>query len=244
VDGPSEAKTRAYYDDFSTHYEARRGGNVPHGYHDLLDHLESDFVKKFGESRRVLEVGCGTGLILERIARFAAFAEGVDLSPGMLRHAEARGLKVREASANALPFADQSFDVTCSFKVLPHVPDLEGALQEMARVTKPGGYVIAEFYNPLSFRGLLRALGPARKIGKGHAEKDVYTRFDTPSAAAKLAPKGTRFVGARGVRILTVAAPLLDHRFMGPWLYRAECWAADTPLRNFGGFFVAAFRKE
>jgi ubiquinone/menaquinone biosynthesis C-methylase UbiE len=244
VDAQSEAKTRAYYDDFSSHYEARRGGNVPHGYHDLLDHLESDFVQKFAQNRRVLEVGCGTGLILERIQRFASHAEGVDLSPGMLSHASARGLRVREASANALPYPDGSFDVTCSFKVLPHVPDLEGALREMARVTAPGGYVLAEFYNPWSFRGLLRALGPARRIGKGHAEKDVFTRFDTPGAAKALAPQGTRFVQARGVRILTLAAPLLDHPRIGPWLFRAECWAADTPLRQFGGFFIAAFQKD
>jgi ubiquinone/menaquinone biosynthesis C-methylase UbiE len=243
VDAPSEAKTRAYYDDFSTRYEDRRGGNVPHGYHDLLDHLESDFVRKFAENRAVLEVGCGTGLVLERIARFAARAEGVDLSPGMLEKAKSRGLTVREGSATALPFPDESFDVTCSFKVLPHVPDIDQALAEMARVTRSGGYVLAEFYNPFSFRGLLRHLGPSRKIGQRHAEADVFTRFDSPGRARQLAPNGTQWAGARGVRILTPTASVLDHRRIGPWFYKAECWLADTPLRTLAGFYVAAYQK-
>jgi len=243
VEAPNEAKTRAYYDDFSARYEDRRGGNVPHGYHDLLDHLESDFVRKFAERRDVLEVGCGTGLVLERIAGFASRAEGVDLSPGMLEKARARGLSVREGTATALPFADDSFDVTCSFKVLAHVPEIERALAEMTRVTRKGGYVLAEFYNPLSFRGLLRHLGPSRKIGQAHAEHDVYTRFDSPGRARALTPPGTRLADARGVRILSPTASLLDHRLLGPWFYKAECWAADTPLRNLAGFYVAAYQK-
>jgi SAM-dependent methyltransferase len=228
VDAPSEEKTRAYYDDFSAHYEDRRGKNVPHGYHDLLDHLESDFVRRFATGKKVLEVGCGTGLVLERIARFAAQAEGVDLSPGMLKLARDRGLSVQEASATRLPFPDGTFDVTCSFKVLPHVPEIEAALGEMARVTRPG---------------LLRALGPARRIGKAHAEKDVFTRFDSPGEVARKAPPGTALASARGVRVLTATAQMLDSPLTGPWLYKAECWAADSPLRRFGGFYIAAYQK-
>ncbi len=238
-----EANTRAYYDEFAKNYEARRGGRIPHGYHELLDHLESDYVRKFGEGRAVLEVGCGTGLVLERIATFAKEARGVDLSPGMLEKAKARGLDVQLGSATALPYADEQFDVTCSFKVLAHVPDIEKALAEMARVTRPGGYVLAEFYNPYSFRGLLRALGPKRAIGSTRKESDVFTRFDSPSRAKALAPPGTVFAEARGVRVLTPAAPVIDHPRIGPWLFRAERWAADSFLRGLGGFYVAAFRK-
>lgn len=244
MEAHSEDQTRAYYDDFSSHYEDQRGKNVPRGYHDLLDHLESEYVRKYAENRTVLEVGCGTGLVLARIARFASRAEGVDLSPGMLQKAKERGLSVREGSATRLPYPDAQFDVTCSFKVLPHVPDIEGALREMARVTVPGGMILAEFYNPYSFRGLLRALGPARRIGKNHEEKDVFTRFDTPQMARRLTPAACRFAGARGIRILTATAQLLDNRTIGPLLYRAECWAADSPLRQFAGFFVAAYRKD
>lgn len=239
-----EAKTRAYYDDFSAKYEARRGQNVPRGYHDLLDHLESETVARYGRHKDVLEVGCGTGLILERIRHFAAHAEGIDLSPGMLEKARARGLTVREGSATALPYEDESFDVTCSFKVLAHVPEIEKALAEMARVTRPSGYVIAEFYNPRSLRGLLRNLGPARKIGREHKESDVLTRFDPPERARALAPPGTTFIASRGVRIFTPTAALVDHRLTGPLLYRAECWAADSIFRGFAGFYIAIYQKD
>jgi SAM-dependent methyltransferase len=159
----SHDANRRYYDAFATGYETQRGDNDPGGYHELLDELESEFVRRFGAGRDVLEVGCGTGLVLGRIAGFAKSATGVDLSPGMLERARSRGLDVREASATALPFDDQSFDVTCSFKVLAHIPDIERALSEMARVTRPGGHVIAEFYNPC------KTLRPIRAGRRGHA---------------------------------------------------------------------------
>ena len=136
---------RAYYDAFAARYEDHRGERDPGGYHDLLDELEADFVERFGGGREVLEVGCGTGLVLARIAGFARRAQGIDLSPGMLEKARARGLDVVEGSATALPFPDASFDVTCAFKVLAHIPDIERALSEMARVTRPRGTIIAEF---------------------------------------------------------------------------------------------------
>lgn len=238
-----EEASRAYYDEFSTHYEERRGGHVPEGYHELLDQLESEYVRRFGEGREVLEVGCGTGLVLERIARFASRARGVDLSPGMLEKAKARGLDVQEGSATALPFPDNSFDVTCSFKVLAHVPEIDRALAEMARVTRPGGMILAELYNPWSFRGVLRLLGPVRRIGQTKKESDVFTRFDSPWKARRLTPPGCEFQGARGIRILTPAAQVIDHPRIGPYLFRAEKALADTPLRVFAGFYVAAYRK-
>lgn len=239
-----ESQSRAYYDEFATVYDARRGGNVPGGYHDLLDQLETDFVARFGSGGNVLEVGCGTGLLLERIARFAKTAKGIDLSPGMLEHARRRGLDVEEASATNLPFADGSFDVTCSFKVLAHIPDIERALSEMARVTKPGGYVVAEFYNPRSIRGLLRKLGPAKKIGSTRNESHVFTRFDTPEQVRRMAPPGTVFADARGVRIVTPAASIADAPVVGRLVTELERRLADGPLREFAGFYVAAYRKS
>lgn len=238
-----DVRSRAYYDEFATVYDARRGGNVPGGYHDLLDQLETDFVARFGSGGDVLEVGCGTGLLLERIARFARTAKGIDLSPGMLEHAKKRGLDVQEASATALPFPDSTFDVTCSFKVLAHVPEIEQALSEMARVTKPGGYVVAEFYNPRSIRGLLRKLGPAKKIGSTRNESHVYTRFDTPEKVRQMAPLGTTFADARGVRIVTPAASVADAPVVGRLVTELERRLADGPLRAFAGFYIAAYRK-
>jgi ubiquinone/menaquinone biosynthesis C-methylase UbiE len=239
-----EESNRAYYDAFSSGYESQRGDNDPGGYHELLDELESDLVRRYGAGRDVLEVGCGTGLVLARIGRFARSARGVDLSPGMLALAHARGLDVIEGSATALPFPDASFDVTCSFKVLAHVPEIERALSEMTRVTRPGGHVLAEFYNPHSFRGLVRRFGPAGKIAHGTHERHVYTRFDSPAAVKKLVPAGCRLVARRGVRIVTPAAAAMRLPLVGSVLREAERSLCDTRLAAFGGFFIAVFAKE
>jgi ubiquinone/menaquinone biosynthesis C-methylase UbiE len=239
----SNSANRQYYDSFSNRYEQRRGTNDPGGYHELLDELEAGFVQRFAGGREVLEVGCGTGLVLTRIASFARQAKGVDLSPGMLQVALNRGLEVVEGSAVDLPFADCSFDVTCAFKVLAHIPDIERALSEMARVTRSGGYVIAEYYNPYSMRGLLKLLTPPRAIADDAHEGQVYTRFDSPVRARALAPRCCEYHSSRGVRIVTPTAlamrlPLLRRCF---WL--AESKLCDTPLRAFGGFYIVAYRK-
>ncbi len=236
--------TQAYYDEFAERYEDRRGGRDPGGYHDLLDDLEIDFVKRFGEGRDVLEVGCGTGLLLARIAGFARSARGVDLSPGMLDRARARGLDVIEGSATSLPLPDASVDVACSFKVLAHVREIEVALAEMARVVRPGGHVLAEFYNPLSLRGLVKRFGPAGAISARTRESAVFTRFDSPAEAARLLPASLRLVASRGVRIVTPAAAAMRVPLLGPLLRRAEWALCDSELARFGGFWIAAARKS
>jgi ubiquinone/menaquinone biosynthesis C-methylase UbiE len=236
--------TRAYYDEFSARYDDKRGGREPNGYHDLVDDLEVDYVERFGRGLDVLEVGCGTGLLLARIAEFARTARGIDLSPGMLEHARGRGLEVMEGSATALPFDDASFDLVCSFKVLAHVRDIQLALREMARVTRPGGTVLAEFYNPLSLRGLVKRLGPAGAISARAKESAVYTRFDTPRKIRQHLPPDLRIIGSRGVRIVTPAAAAMRVPVLGSLLTQAEWALCDSPARAFGGFVIYALRKR
>ncbi len=240
----SRESNRTYYDAFAAGYEKHRGENDPGGYHELLDELETEFVRRFGSGRNVLEIGCGTGLLLQRIARFAREAKGVDLSPGMLERARARGLDVVEASATALPFPDHAFDVTCSFKVLAHVPEIELALAEMARVTRPGGHVIAEFYNPYSLRGLVKRFGPKGRIAEGKNEGDVYTRFDSPGQVRRLVPPGCHIVASRGIRIATPAALVMRPKLGRTVFGSVERLLCDSPLRVFGGFYIVALEKR
>jgi ubiquinone/menaquinone biosynthesis C-methylase UbiE len=235
--------TRAYYDEFSEIYERHRRPNQADGYHALVDDLEVELCARYGTDRDILECGCGTGLILERLATFARHAAGIDLSPGMLQLARSRGLDVREGSVTALPFEDASFDVTCSFKVLAHVPDIGKALSEMARVTRPGGVVLAEFYNPLSLRGLAKRLGPAGKIGRRTRESAVYTRFDAPWVLPRILPPNTRIEAARGIRIVTPAAAAMRIPGLRGMLRRAERLLCDSPAAMLGGFYVAVIRK-
>jgi ubiquinone/menaquinone biosynthesis C-methylase UbiE len=241
---PLTRATRSYYDEFSQRYEAERRPNRPDGYHALIDDLEVGLVRRYGVGRDVLECGVGTGLILEQLAGFARSARGIDLSPGMLEKARLRGLDVREASVTAIPFEDASFDVTCSFKVLAHVPEIGRALAEMGRVTRPGGVVLAEFYNPLSLRGLLKRLGPANKISSATREDAVYTRFDAPWIIPRILPPSLTLEAVRGVRIVTPAAAAMRVPVLAGVLRAAEHALADTPAAFFAGFYVAILRKR
>jgi ubiquinone/menaquinone biosynthesis C-methylase UbiE len=233
-------RARVYYDDFSKRYESERH----HGYHALLDELELDIALPLAAQRDVLEVGCGTGLILERLARVARRAEGIDLSPGMLEKARARGLAVQQASATALPYPDASFDLVVSFKVLAHVPDIAAALGEMARVCRPGGCVLAELYNPWSLRFLAKRLGGPGKISDQRSESDVFTRWDPPHRLRALLPPTLELSEVRGLRVFTPAAFVHRLPFVGSVLARAERVVTRGPLRWFGGFLVLVATKR
>lgn len=239
----TQAANRKYYDSFSQRYERHRGRNDPGGYHELVDELEAGFVQRYAENLDVLEVGCGTGLVLSRIATFARVAKGVDFSPRMLEKARKRGLDVVEGSATELPFEDRTFDVTCSFKVLAHILDIECALSEMARVTRSGGHVIAEFYNPFSIRGLVKRLAPPGTVSHEAHEGHVYTRFDSPRRARELTPRGCDFVRSRGIRIVTPAALAMQLPLVRRGFWLAESLLCDSPLRALAGFYVVAYRK-
>lgn len=234
-------KTRRYYDAFAASYEDRRDGRSR--YHDLLDALEVELAVPYARGRDVLEVGCGTGLVLRRLAEHARRAVGVDLSPGMLARAKARGLDVHEGSATALPFADASFDVAVSFKTLPHVPDLALALGEMARVVRPGGVLVAELYNPRSARHLAKRWLPAGRVAEG-TERDVYVRFDDRRALERALPPGCTVERARGIRTLIPVAAVLELPVVGPLVERAERRVADTRLGiELGGFVAWVIRR-
>jgi ubiquinone/menaquinone biosynthesis C-methylase UbiE len=239
----TEDQSRHYYDQFAKRYDDQRGGNAPGGYHDLLDDLEVDIVRRYGTGKDVLEVGCGTGLLLTRFAEFARSAKGIDLSEGMLEKARARGLDVRCASATELPFEDAAFDVACSFKVLAHIPAIEDALSEMLRVVRPGGHVIAEFYNPWSLRYLAKKIAGARPVSESLDESAVFTRFDTPGTVAAMLSGRAELVAARGIRIVTPAAFAMKIPVLSTVLRRLEFGLADTPAAKLAGFYVAIWRK-
>jgi ubiquinone/menaquinone biosynthesis C-methylase UbiE len=229
-----QVDNKSYYDNFAATYEDRRHG----GYHLLVDDLESELVLPWAEGKDVLEVGCGTGLILDRVARVTDKAVGIDLSPGMLEHARARGLNVQEASATDLPFDDESFDVVYSFKVLAHVDPLETALAEIGRVLRPGGRAFIELYNKRSLRYLIRRLRGGSSVGGGMHDNQVYFRFHSQPEMEAALPTGLEVVRVHGVRLFTVMPSSVEWPLVGPILKRAERRGRSSPLGRFGGFLV------
>ena len=232
---------RDYYDEFAAGYEDRRH----HGYHALIDRLEVSIALPYATGARVLEAGCGTGMILKEVAPVARRAVGLDLSPGMLRKARARGLSVVHGSVTDLPFSDGEFDLCYSFKVLAHVERIERALHEMARVVRPGGHIIAEFYNPWSLRGLIKRWKPPTRISTRTTDAAVYTRYDSLPAIRRLLPAGLEVVDVRGVRVFTPFSAVHDVPLVGHAFAVAETHAASAPLlRHLGGFMVVTAQKR
>jgi len=93
---------------------------------------------------RLLDVGCGPGELTERFAReLGVEVRAVDISPRMVELTRARGIEAQLADAEELPFADGEFDCVFAGWVLYHVPKLEQAIAECARVLPPGGRLVA-----------------------------------------------------------------------------------------------------
>jgi ubiquinone/menaquinone biosynthesis C-methylase UbiE len=98
---------------------------------------------------RGLEIGAGTGYFTLNLLRAGILEQAVatDISSGMLRALESSAAELDlevetvRAEAAALPFPDESFDLVFGHAVLHHLPDLDGAFREFARVLRPGGIV-------------------------------------------------------------------------------------------------------
>lgn len=110
--------------------------------HDLVMRLMEKYAKK-RESLKILDAGCGTGLLATKLKRFGT-VKGIDFSKEAVRFSQKRGVDVRQASVTDLPFADGSFDVVVSIDVLvsKSIEDDMEAFAEFRRVLKPGGLLI------------------------------------------------------------------------------------------------------
>jgi SAM-dependent methyltransferase len=94
--------------------------------------------------RRALEVGGGPGELSERMQKeLGAQVSYLDISPGMVELARARGVDAQVGDAQSLPFEDGTFDTVVAAWMLYHVPDIDLGLAEAARVLRPGGALIA-----------------------------------------------------------------------------------------------------
>jgi len=89
---------------------------------------------------RLLEVGCGRGHLTKRLQEQGLDAVGIDANPYAVEHGVACNLCAMQGEA--LDFPDASFDLLCSFHAIEHIPLLDQALAEMARVVKPGGRLL------------------------------------------------------------------------------------------------------
>ncbi len=143
-----------YHDVAAGHYDAKWGidfGDL--GAEQVIGKVRKALGERAGGLpvySRALEIGSGTGYFTLNMMRAGLIGEATcsDISPGMLAslaaNAERLGLEVKTKPADAeqLPFADESFDLVFGHAVLHHIPDLERAMAEFARVLAPGGTLL------------------------------------------------------------------------------------------------------
>jgi ubiquinone/menaquinone biosynthesis C-methylase UbiE len=134
------------YDDTSKTYDNTRS---PLGLNIVLGSLALN--DKPLSKQKVLDVGCGTGTFMDKVQGKVQEIQGVEYNDGMLAQARAllgQTAKLVQASATALPFADESFDAVVMNQVLHHFPQdngyafLEKFLAEAFRVLQPGGHLV------------------------------------------------------------------------------------------------------
>lgn len=151
---------------------------------------------------RVLDVGCGTGRLLRELGRLVPQAEelwGVDAAPGMVEVAAVASagdprIRIRQAFAEQLPFADGRFDLVVSSTSFDHWRDQAAGLRECARVLEPGGrLVLCDLLSPLlrvtlPFGRRDRARTPSRLrpllVAAGFSEIDLHPLYATIIGAA------------------------------------------------------------
>jgi ubiquinone/menaquinone biosynthesis C-methylase UbiE len=155
-------KLSSDYEEFFRRYDTFRYQREAH----ILRRLDAiDF-----RGKQVLEIGLGQGADSEQIIRRGAIWSGIDISAESVSRVSTRlrcrGLdyaRLERASALDLPFPDDRFDIVFAHGVLHHIPDVLRAQEEIARVLKPGGQLIAMLYARRSLNFLL-AISVVRRL--------------------------------------------------------------------------------
>ena len=144
------------------------------------------------KEQRVLDVGCGGGILTDSMARQGAHALGIDLSTKALRVAQLHALeaqtprvKYREVSVEDLA-AEQpgSFDTVTCMEMLEHVPDPDSVVRACAQLVKPGGWVFFSTINRNAKAFMLAIVGAEYVLGMLPRGTHEYAKFIRPSELA------------------------------------------------------------
>ncbi|MGH9149673.1 MAG: methyltransferase domain-containing protein, partial [Acidimicrobiales bacterium] len=137
--------------------------------------------------RRVLDVGCGTGIVLDHLSPWGV-PTGLDPSPLGLAFCQARGAdRLVRAFGEHLPFATASFDTLTAFGVVEHIDDDRAAVAEWYRVLRPGGQLVL-------LTSAYQWLWSGHDVSNHHTRRYVVGEVDGLLRGAGLVPSVVSYV--------------------------------------------------
>ena len=161
-------KTKQYYNKIAKGYDELYGTEQLNKWNEAKKFI------KFSKKDKVLDLGCGTGLVTKQIAKKVNFVIGLDLSPNMIKHAKlADNVKYIVGSAERLPFENQSFDKVVSFTMIQDIKYWTKVFKEMKRVSK-GDMLLTVLKRNKKLPELKKKFSKYFKIKKVHEEEKDY----------------------------------------------------------------------
>lgn len=180
----------------------------------IIDHFRLEGTKRAPfEGLKVLDIGCGGGLLCEPMTRLGATVSGVDAAERNIRvaqiHAEQSGLQIdyRATTSETMAAAGEQYDVVLNMEVVEHVADVPLYLKSCADLVKPGGLMFVATINRTAKAFAFAIVGAEyvlRWLPKG---THSYNKFITPEEiTAQLTRNGMQIKDKTGVTF----SPLQD----------------------------------
>lgn len=184
---------------------------------------------------RLLDAGCGAGLLALLASYRGAQVTGLDASPGLLAIAQQRvpTADVREGDLEVLPFADASFDAVTAVNSVFYAEDMVAAMRELVRVVRPGGRVVVTAWGPPQRCEFLTAVMPPPPPGAPPPHPGALSE---PGALAALL-KGA---GLHVVEEGEVACPFVFPSTEASWRANASAGVNQAAIAHSGEDAVRA----
>lgn len=170
---------------------------------------------------RLLDIGCGGGILSESLARLGAEVTGIDIVSKNIRvaelHAQSSGLQIayRLATAEQLVAEGAELDAVLNMEVIEHVENLPGFLADCGRLVRPGGLMAVASINRTLAAYLIAILGAERILRWLPAGTHHYRKLVRPSEVVRHLGDGLVLLDQTGVRINPVTRRFSYTRWMG-----------------------------
>lgn len=229
------ASSNAAIDSFNQHGAAFWDKRGPYRTLHQINPARIAFIRRFIDPRgqRILDVGCGGGLLSETMAGSGAMVSGIDLSPAMLAAArehlkgQSLSLNYREISTRSCLENGERYDQITCMEVLEHTPDPASILRDIKELLEPGGYAFFSTLNQSKTAFLLAIVAAEWLTGLIPKGTHDYNAFIRPDELVNMAEHaGLEAVALSGMDYL----PLLQTAMLSRKLKVNYLLAARRPV--------------